>query len=312
MTDIDRSAGEDLLIGLALGDALGAPVEFDRSEAIADQRAYLEGFPGGGVFAWAPGEFTDDTQMALILAQHLLEYGRVQHEALAQAFMDWAVDSADVGMQTRQVLSAIREGYTWREAVSGLRSDAAGNGSLMRVAPVVLIARSREEAMSLAVEQSRVTHPNPLCRESCRIYVALLWDTLIGVPKALDEYAAEASITEVAEAVRQAALPEPPSMSGFVLHTLTGALWAVRDAGSFRDAVWRAVALGRDADTVAAVAGGLAAMTFRGAEGIPEDWRARLRSKHRLFANWTAAEISALTSSLLERQVGDDMAHSGS
>ncbi|MDA1009996.1 MAG: ADP-ribosylglycohydrolase family protein [Chloroflexi bacterium] len=301
MAHIDGARGVDLLVGLALGDAFGAPVEFERVEAIAPQRDYLATFPGGGIFDWSPGEFTDDTQMALVLARHLLEQGHVEHQLLAESFAAWAADSADVGMQTRAVLTAVREGRSWREAVSGLRPDAAGNGSLMRVAPVVLLGQSRDAAMSLAVEQSRVTHPNPLCREACRIYVALLWDTLAGSAEPLEAYAAMATLPEVGEAVRRATVSDPPTMSGFVLHTLTGALWAVREAESFADAVWLATSLGRDADTVAAVAGALAAITFTGAAGIPDDWRLRITSKHPLFKGWSAVSISSLSVSLMER-----------
>ena len=297
--------GTAVLIGLALGDAFGAPVEFEPPDSIAPQRSRLEAFPGGGPFGWAPGEFTDDTQMALVLAQHLLDYGTVEPQALAEAFADWSVSARDVGSQTAAVLRRVRDGFTWSEAVTVLSPDAAGNGSLMRVAPVALLARTRDAAMELAAAQSAVTHPNALCVDACRVYSAALWDSLEGERVPLERYAALAREAEVAEAVGRSRDPLPPRMSGYVVDTLAGALWAVAGATDFADAVWRAVSLGRDADTVGAISGALTAARFSGDAGIPPSWEARLSSGHPLFRGWAATDLRALAAQLLREDVHD-------
>src|SRR5688500_3385360 len=110
----DRARG--LLVGLAVGDALGAPVEFESPAQIAGRRDELFAMPGGGGFNWAPGEFTDDTQMALVLARHLRAVGGVDPAQLARAFAEWAKDAADVGIQTRKVLTQVSHGADWRQA----------------------------------------------------------------------------------------------------------------------------------------------------------------------------------------------------
>jgi ADP-ribosyl-[dinitrogen reductase] hydrolase len=114
---------------MAVGDALGAPVEFDGPEDIAPKRDWLWTLPGGGGFGWLPGEFTDDTQMALVLARHLLE-GELDVEALAREFASWALhpETKDVGAQTHRVLRLIQAGQTVSEATSVLDPRAAGNG----------------------------------------------------------------------------------------------------------------------------------------------------------------------------------------
>ena len=122
---------------MAVGDALGAPVEFDPPEQIAGLREELFAFPGGG--GWDPGEFTDDTQMSILLAQHLAN-GQFDDNKLATSWAEWAIHTStkDVEIQTSQVLSEVARGQHWSEAVSGLPAAAAGNGSLMRVAPIAL------------------------------------------------------------------------------------------------------------------------------------------------------------------------------
>ncbi len=282
MEHADRARG--LLVGLAVGDALGAPVEFLSPDAIAGRREELFGMPGGGVFDWAPGEFTDDTQMALVLARHLeAQGGAIDQQLLAEEFAAWARDAADVGNQTRSVLGRVTAGARWDEAIVVLPENAAGNGSLMRVAPVALVARDRAEAAVLAGWQSEVTHPNRSCRDACGVFASMLWDALHGEFPALDEVAARAGVDEVREAVTAAgeAGTRPP-MSGWALHTLTGALWAVSGADTFADAVWRAVSLGEDADTVGAVAGALAGARW-GMSAIPVELVAALQSQHPMF-----------------------------
>ena len=256
--------------------------------------------PGGGPFGWAPGEFTDDTQMALVLARRLLaDGGRLDQIALASNFATWAAHpgTADVGSQTRNVLSGVRLGRSWEDAAGELAPEAAGNGSLMRVAPVALVASSPTVAMQLARAQSEVTHPNRWCTDACAVFAASLSNAISGASLDLGIAAGRAEQPEVREAVIAASARTRPVMSGFVLHTLTGALWAVDRADSFADAVWRAVSLGHDADTVGAVAGALAGAVF-GETGIEPLPREGLTTKHPLFEGVDVDELRSLADRL--------------
>jgi ADP-ribosylglycohydrolase len=278
----DRARG--VLIGGAVGDALGAPVEFEPAARIVGRRQDLFELPGGGIFDWAPGEFTDDTQMAIVLARHLGSHGTVMQPELAREFANWAGGAKDVGSQTRAVLSAVASGASWRAGVALLPPTAAGNGSLMRVAPVALAARSREQAVALARAQSEITHPNEVCLDACGVFAALLWSALeTGVADYAGALDVAATVPVEQCILRSEADAPAPKVSGWVLHTLTGALWAVRGADCYADAIWRAVCLGEDADTVAAVAGALAGALW-GASSIPKACAGALTSEHPAFA----------------------------
>ena len=292
----DRTRG--VLVGLAVGDALGAPVEFDPPQRIATRREELFGMPGGGAFHWAPGEFTDDTQMALVLARHLRAHqGSIDQDLLARDFAAWTESAADVGNQTRSVLSQVKRGVGWRTATGILHPNAAGNGSLMRVASVALCSKSAEAAMRLAREQSEVTHPNATCLDACGCFAWAIWTAInTGLPP-IHEIAATAATATIRDAINQASDEEAPVMSGWVIHTLTGALWAVHGADSFEDAVWRAVGLGHDADTVGAIAGALAGAAW-GLNAIPDSLSGALQSRHPLFVDSYPEALITLSDAL--------------
>ncbi len=180
----------------------------------------------------------------------------------------------------------------------GLDPEAAGNGSLMRVAPVALIAESESDAMALARLQSAVTHPNRWCMDACAVFAAALYQTLTsGVLPALHRLALLATEPEVAAAIERAQEAAPPPMSGFVLDTLTGALWAVWGSMDFEESVWRATSLGRDADTVAAIAGALAGARW-GRAGISDSFADKVGSSHPLLPAATATDLHRLAASL--------------
>ena len=294
----DRARGA--LVGLALGDALGAPVEFDAPHTIGPRRKELFELPGGGSFDWAPGEFTDDTQMALVLARHLLKHGRqVDQDALAFDFLGWLGGARDVGAQTRTVLEAVDLGIDWRVAVSRLHPSAEGNGCLMREAPVALAARSRDEAMTLGRAQSAVTHPSPTCQDAAALYAGLLREALETGDFDVERAGQEVTTDLLKKAIYRVADARPPAMSSWVLHTLTGALWAVVAAPSFEDAVWRAVCLGKDSDTVGAIAGALAGAKW-GLGGIPVRLQRKLTSRHPAFRGEYPALLIELADGLVD------------
>ena len=293
---LDRVRG--VLVGKAVGDALGAPVEFDPPEKIAGLREQLFEFPGGG--GWNPGEFTDDTEMSILLAQHLIA-GKFDEQELASSWAEWATNAStkDVGFQTGEVLSAVARGQHWSVAVDGLPRDAAGNGSLMRVAPVALFQLAGSiEIADLARAQSQITHPNDWCQESCVAFSAALRFLLMSGEQPEMQYVqASTPNIDVRDRIARAWLDEPPQASGFVLDTLTVGLWAARAADNFDDAVWNAVSRGVDADTSAAVAGALAGARF-GASGIKHGDESAFKSAHPLFRTVDRAYLESAAEKL--------------
>nr|WP_190131185.1 ADP-ribosylglycohydrolase family protein [Streptomyces mashuensis] len=279
MNRMDRAAGA--VVGSAVGDALGAPFEFGPSGAFSAR--FPRSAPGGemcGGRGWDPGEATDDTQMALHVADSLLERGRLDPADIFARFQRWAAaDLKDIGIQTEGVLHSglpwDRAATAWFEA--GHRS--AGNGSLMRAttAAVHFAARGRAATMDAARRISALTHGDPAAGEGTAVFhdlvrvaldggdpVAALPETLGHVhPDHRDRYAAV-----LAPDWHPRLATEP---NGAVWPCLGSAVWALRTTTTFEDALRAAVDLGMDTDTVAAVTGGLAGAVY-GLGAVPARW----------------------------------------
>jgi ADP-ribosyl-[dinitrogen reductase] hydrolase len=280
---IDRAAGA--LLGLAVGDALGAGYEF-RSPPGGDAAMI-----GGGLGDWAPGEWTDDTQMAICIAE-VAATGRLDATEVAQQFLDWyATDPKDVGIQTTDVLrgAASASDVAPRAAARFARmpDSSAGNGSLMRTAPVALAHLGDDPAiMAAAVEISALTHADPVAGEACAIWC-------IGIDRAVRE----ARIDGVWEGVEllpdgsqrrwadwlheaEAKPPETFNPNGYVVTALQAAWSAIRHTPAaaqprclqLQHALHEAVRVGHDTDTVAAIAGGLLGARW-GTTAVPMRWR---------------------------------------
>ena len=270
------------LVGSAVGDALGAPFEFQRGGL------YSERFPqpvlagqgeliGGG--PWSSGEFTDDTHMALALAESLLAHGALDAADLWSRWRAWAGPAKDVGIITRLALSrAASEGAAaYAHQANGGKS--AGNGSLMRNTPVPLftLRGSLESAIALAQSQSRLTHHDRANDEGVAIHTAMVRAGVLGE----DMFAAmDAAVRALEDSARERwlALLDPswtPAKAEFgngtVWTCLAQAVWALRGARDFEQAVRAAVDLGDDADTVGCVAGSLAGARW-GVQAIPSRW----------------------------------------
>jgi ADP-ribosylglycohydrolase len=272
------------LIGSVVGDALGAPFEFGP----ADQ--YTERFPTSarglhtemcGGSGWQPGEWTDDTQMALHTAASLLQNDGLDEADIFSRYQEWVnADPADVGSQTRQVLTSGRPWQTAAATHFKQTAHAAGNGSLMRTTPAaIFFARRGQQATADAARRiSALTHGDPAAGEGCAIFHRL-------VATALDDddplSQLEAALADVEEACRakwatvldKGWTPDQATESnGAVWPTLATAVWALRRYGEDFEAAMRAVIdLGGDTDTVAAVTGGLLGATY-GIEVIPSRW----------------------------------------
>ncbi|MBD8676856.1 ADP-ribosylglycohydrolase family protein [Sphingomonas sp. CFBP 13720] len=288
----DRAIGA--LVGLAVGDAVGTTLEFTRR----DQMPALTDMVGGGPFSLKPGQWTDDTAMALALADSLISNLTLNEDDLMQRFVCWHREGEysctgrcfDIGITTRQALSRFeRDG----NPVAGATDPyTAGNGSLMRLAPVAIAAwNNAAQRHDLAERQSRTTHGAEEAIDACIAYSDLIAEAVGGLPHdaILTPRACglAPSVAAVLAGSWQGKARSTIQSSGYVLHSLEAALWCVARTGDFASAVLLAANLGDDADTTAAITGQLAGALY-GYEAIPITWRSKLAWHDRLVAAATA------------------------
>lgn len=299
---IDRALGA--LMGLAVGDALGTTLEFRQR----DSAPPVTDMVGGSPFRLRPGEWTDDTAMALALAESLIHCDGLDERDLMDRFVSWWRSGEysctgtcfDIGITTREALQRFERAG---QPIAG-RTDpnTAGNGSLMRLSPVALHAVGRPDAdlAQLATRQSATTHGAQACLDACRLFAAMLFEAIQGAPRSQIMRTVVSDVHEslgpIIAATYRGARREQILSSGYVVHTLEAALWCVSRTTSFRDAVVLAANLADDADTVAAVTGQLAGAIY-GLQGIPGEWRERVA--------WSG-RIQALGQSLCKRSEGSD------
>lgn len=282
----DRARGA--FLGLAIGDAIGTTLEF----RARDSYSPVTGMVGGGPFQLRPGEWTDDTAMAIALAESLLEHEGLNEKDLMEGFCEWYEQGTysctgtcfDIGITTRAALQRFR--LTGNPMAGSEDPRHAGNGSLMRLAPVPILYWNNGPARANAARnQSRTTHATGEAVDACAAFADLIADAINGTPRSNLFSPRQGSWVE---AVRRAMQMESISYkraqvqsSGYVVHSLEAALWATGSATSFTDAVLRAANLGDDADTTAAIAGQLAGAIY-GASGIPAQWLEILKWRDRI------------------------------
>lgn len=296
-------------MGLLVGDALGVPYEFNAAEALPP-RHELEMTPPAG-FRRAhpgvpPGTWSDDGAQALCLLASLLQCGRCDPVDLGRRLLAWRDQGAltpdgqvfDVGIQTERALTRLREGVPAAEAGPAGERDN-GNGSLMRAAPLALWHTGPDvELIRAARLQSRVTHGHLRSQLACALYVLWIRRFLEGADReawtaaaaALRQHCSESEWSEVEQHLGPGPVQKGQG-SGYVADSLISARWAV-EQGPFEVAVREAIALGRDTDTTACIAGG-AAGARDGIGAIPPRWRAALRGD---------AEVKPLLERLLEHR----------
>ncbi len=284
----DRARGA--LLGLAVGDAVGTTLEF----SIRDTRPRLEDMVGGGPFDLPAGAWTDDTTLALALAESLAEAGGFDGRDLLDRFVDWWRNGSyscnghcfDIGITTRTALE--RYVRTGDPRAGSTEPNSAGNGSLMRLAPVALrYWHDREQLSAVAAAQSRTTHGATEAVDACRAFAGLLADAIAGAarPDVLGarRFDGAPAIARILAGSWRGRARDTIDSSGYVAHTLEAALWSVARTGDFRGAVLLAANLADDADTVAAVTGQLAGALY-GLSGIPGGWLDRVAWRGRLLA----------------------------
>lgn len=297
---LDRAAG--VLLATACGDALGAGYEF--GPPLADD--VMVGMVGGGPFGWAPGEWTDDTSMAVAIAE-VTATGADQRtpaalDALAARWAGWAREAADIGVQTRAVLNAAGRQPTGDRLAAAAAAHhqrqgrSGGNGSLMRTAPVALAYLHDPAGLVQAAHAvSGLTHHDPQAGEACALWClairhAVLHGSFDGLRAGLDRLPADRAAVWAARL--DEAESHPPAYfdrNGWVVHALQGAWSAIthtpvphEDPGHgvfpaqhLQLALENAVRGGRDTDTVSAIAGGLLGARW-GASAVPLEWARRV------------------------------------
>jgi len=277
-----------VIVGAAVGDALGAPFEFQSGGT------YRRTFPtrvltgqaemiGGGGFGWKPAEFTDDTQMGLALAESLIATGAYDPDHLWSAWRAWAREAADIGITTSHALSS----SDWRTVRHHDPERTAANGALMRVFPLALalLGLADQEARSIVRHQAALTHHHPDAGWGAWYAVAMMRAAIMGG----DPFVAlQSELANSPADVRDRFAPvlaadwtpfdDSTWSNGSVWGCLAQAVWAVRSTSTFEDAVTAAVDLGDDADTVACVTGAIAG-AIHGIQGIPSRWATRINGR---------------------------------
>ncbi|MBN2994281.1 ADP-ribosylglycohydrolase family protein [Pseudomonas cedrina subsp. fulgida] len=281
LTLLDRYRGS--LLGLACGDAVGTTVEFMPRGTFTP----LTDMVGGGPFNLKPGQWTDDTSMALCLAESLIHKGGFDAADQMGRYLNWwkwgylssTGDCFDIGMTVR---TALAEFEAQGEPFAGsIDPFSAGNGSMMRLAPVVLFYfPDLEQVDDFARQSSRTTHGAQEAIECCVVLARAIGNALKGATK---EQLLNVSCTGLTApnvvAIAQGAYSHKPRAqitgSGYAVASLEAALWCVQHTDSFADAVLTAANLGDDADTTAAIVGQLAGAHY-GVQGIPQGWLEKL------------------------------------
>lgn len=293
MSVIDRKRGA--LVGLAVGDAMGASIEFRAPGAFEP----VTGYRAGGPFNLEAGQWTDDTSMALALADSLARGWDLNDQA--RRYLAWwqggqySVNGIcfDIGGTTLSGLSNFSK--TGNATTSGSQIGQ-GNGSIMRLSPVsirysALINSDPGLLATLAEASSAVTHATAECRHAARVLALILAALIEGHPReqvlapegpilsaVLDDADIPLAIAQVAQGSYRNNNPPAIRGTGHVVKCLEAALWAFHDAPDFASAILKAVNLGEDADSTGAVAGQLAGAFF-GEAGIPANWLTGLAKK---------------------------------
>lgn len=297
---LDRYKG--CLLGLASGDAVGTTLEFfppGTFEPIADMN-------GGGPFALAPGQWTDDTSMALCLAESLLEKSGFDAADQMTRYLNWwqwgywssTGQCFDIGTTVREAL--IRYQETGEPFAGSSEPDTAGNGSLMRLAPVVMYYFPHpEDVTRFAQQSSRTTHGAAEAVEACKLLAEVIANALAG--KSRDQLLDASPALYLQPAIRELAsgsfIGKPRAQirgTGYCVASLEAALWCFWATDSFEAAVLEAANLGDDADTTAAIVGQVAG-AYYGKPGIPARWLGKLHQGDEIEGIASALYQAAVT-----------------
>ena len=304
---IERYKGA--LLGLAAGDALGTTLEF-RSPGSFEP---IDDMVGGGPFKLPPGYWTDDTSMALCLAESLIEQQGFDAADQMTRYVRWWKEGHlsstgscfDIGNTVKQALHSFRD--SGNPVAGSTDKNSAGNGSLMRLAPLPLAFRQNDaQRWQQAANSSATTHGARACLAACGLYSELIVRALDGasratildtasIPPELFTDDSNSDILAIAKGSYTQKMPPEIKGTGYVVDAIEAALWAFHHSDSFEEGALMAVNLGDDADTTGAIFGQLAG-AFYGESGIPAAWRERL-TQHNLITEY-AEQLCALSERL--------------
>lgn len=288
-----ENISKDILLGIAVGDALGVPVEFKKREIIALHP--VEDMIGYGTYNLPPGTWSDDSSLTFCLSEVLSEDYNIHH--ISEKFVRWAFDNYwtpygkvfDIGISTAEAISKLRSGID-PSLAGGNKEHENGNGSLMRILPLILhIKEMNVEERFVYIEQvSSLTHRHIRSLLSCFYYLEFAgkliqgknkFDVFTELQKEFPTYLRQLSI-RVEEIYPFQRILNPffhelsiqdINSDGYVIHTLEASIWCLLNGNDYRETVLKAVNLGYDTDTTAAVTGGLAGILY-GYKSIPTNW----------------------------------------
>jgi len=277
----DKKLG--MLIGLHVGDCLGIPLEFTKART---EDGWYDEIVGGGAFGFPAGVGSDDTDLMLCLLRSIAKNKKFELHDIAQNLVKWKhTNPPDIGNTTRMGIANIEKGEMLEEC--GMTHTASqGNGSIMRCAPLALLDDINPKEIR---SQSKLTHGHPICVETDVCFVSLLYWVLAGynmkqfsvldffkdpkVGKDIDQFKIARDYLETCRTLKWDKLPN----SGWCIHSLGAALWALHNCPDFETGVLSIINRGDDADTGGAVTGALLG-AYYGYEAIPKRWVDKLKS----------------------------------
>lgn len=275
---------EGAMLGVAVGDALGAPLEFMSAKEIRRKHGTVREMLGGGWLSVEPGEVTDDTQMTLAVAERIAADGDNLYQMVGANFLRWfRTHPKDVGGCCAAVLSRMSRSDTlhladWHKAAEShdkaSNGGTAGNGALMRAVYPALYYQL-DKAQEVAANIARMTHWHDHSTRTVQRYTAAI-NTIVHTPTMSAKEAKETA-EQMMEDVRKMLPAGRVEPTGYCVSSLICAMNAIRDTDSFEDALVAAVNMGGDADTIGAITGGLAGAIY-GSNGIPLRWVNRLEN----------------------------------
>ena len=291
-----------MLLGLAVGDALGVPVEFESRRSLKNNP--VKNMRSGGSWGQAAGTWSDDTSLTIAAMESISRLGKINFQDIMENFLRWyergdftaTGERFDIGNTTRAAIVRFSRKILPPTKCGATEKNSNGNGSLMRILPATLYLFGTRrkigvDELKIIHEFSALTHGHIISQMACGIYSLIAAQLLsgkniseaftLGMNDAKNFYGTDEAFKNFSRLCDEnfAMLPEDEiSSSGYVVDTLEAALWCLLNTDDYKTLALKAVNLGEDTDTTAAVAGGLAGI-FYGAEVIPTDWLNTLKRR---------------------------------
>lgn len=261
------------MLGLIVADALGVPFEFKNRGTFS-----VAGMTGYGTHNQPVGTWSDDSSMTLATLDSMIRTEKLDCDDIMERFTGWFDDGTycpygecfDIGHTTLTAIGKYKSGYS-ATCCGGKGFKDNGNGSLMRILPIAFVEHTVDDILDL----SSLTHAHEISLMSCRLYVQIAENLMSGMSKEDAITHLSCCVDECENIPKMKDYPqEQIKSSGYVIDSFEAAVWSFVNSESYRECVIKAVELGDDTDTVAAIAGGLAGIYYGigGEKGIPEEW----------------------------------------